>query len=88
MYIKFILSLTKTEKFVVITLKLEKLALVYHTVMHPKDADRMANSVDTDQIAPSGAMSLIWWVYTVCQDISVQKLIVNFLKIRTPKNLL
>ena len=25
----------------------------YHTVIHPKDADRMANSVDPDQTAPS-----------------------------------
>ena len=25
----------------------------HHNVMHPKDADRMANSVDTDQTAPS-----------------------------------
>ena len=24
----------------------------YHRVMHPKDADRMANSVDPDQTAP------------------------------------
>ena len=26
--------------------------LLYHRVMHPKDADRMANSVDPDQTAP------------------------------------
>ena len=38
--------------------------------MHPKDADRMANSVDVDQTACS---SLIW-VYTVCLDISVRTL--------------
>ena len=32
------------------------------TVMHPKDADRMADSVDPDQTSQS---SLIW-IYTVC----------------------
>ena len=26
----------------------------YHTVMSPKDADGMANSVDPDQTAPGG----------------------------------
>ena len=31
---------------------------LYHgvTVMHPKDADGMANSVDPDQTAPLGAV--------------------------------
>ena len=38
--------------------------------MGPKDADRMANSVDPDQTAP------LIWVYTVCPhpDMSVRKL--------------
>ena len=36
-----------TPRNAVITLKFEQLA--YHRVMHPKDADRMANSVDPDQ---------------------------------------
>ena len=34
----------------VIILKFEQSVLTY--VMHPKDADRMANSVDPDQTAP------------------------------------
>ena len=37
---------------------------LYYSVMWPKDADRMANSVDPDQI----------WIYTVCSDLSVRKL--------------
>ena len=51
--------------------------------MHPKDADRIADSVDPDQTAPSRtwvpdqtAPSLIW-VYTVCSDLFVQKLIIT-----------
>ena len=40
-------------------------------VMHPKDAGGIANSVDPDQTAPRS--SLIW-VFTVCPDLSVQKL--------------
>ena len=28
----------------------------YHTVMHPKDADNIANSEDPDQTAPLGAV--------------------------------
>ena len=39
--------------------------------MSPNDADGMANSADPDQTAPRN--SLIW-VYTVCPDLSVQKL--------------
>ena len=42
---------------------------IYHRVMHPKDADRMANSVDPDQ----SPHSLIW-VYTVSPDLPVWKL--------------
>ena len=31
-------------------------AWLNNAVMHPKDADRMANSEDPDQTAPSGAV--------------------------------
>ena len=41
---------------------------LYHTVMSPNDADRMANSVDPHQTAP------LIWVCTVCPGISVRKL--------------
>ena len=44
---------------------------LYHRVMSPNDADRMANSVDPDQTAPRS--SLIW-VCTVCPGISIRKL--------------
>ena len=44
--------------------------LPYHRVMSPKDADRMANSVDPDQTDPLCADL----VYTVCPDLSVWKL--------------
>ena len=38
----------------------------YHCVMHPKEAVRIANSVDPDQISPSGAD---WFsVYTAHRD--------------------
>ena len=30
--------------------------MIYNAVMPPKDADRMTNSEDTDQTAPSGAV--------------------------------
>ena len=40
---------------------------IFHRVMRPKDADRIANSVDPDQTAPQS--SLIW-VYSVCPDLS------------------
>ena len=33
---------------------------LYHRVVSPKDADRMANNVDPDQTAP------LIWVYTIC----------------------
>ena len=42
---------------------------LYHRVVGAKDADGMANSVGPDQTSPSGV-----WVYTVCSDLSVQKL--------------
>ena len=38
----------------------------FHGVMHPNDADGMANSVDPDQTAPLG-------VNTVSSDLSVRK---------------
>ena len=54
-------------------------------VMHPKDAEGIANSVDPDQTAPLGAVwsgsgsdcssrSSLIWVCTVCRDLSVRKL--------------
>ena len=43
----------------------------FRRVMHPKDAEGIANSVDPDQTAPRS--SLIW-VCTVCPDLSVRKL--------------
>ena len=46
---------------------------LYHGVMRPKDTDRMASSiVDPDQT--SSRSSLIW-VYTVCSDLSLRKLV-------------
>ena len=48
--------------------------------MCPKDADRMANSVDLDQTAHSTAVwsgSVLFaqiWVYTICPDLSIWKL--------------
>ena len=39
----------------------------YHRGIHPKDADRMANSVDPDQTAPSAILSTL-----LCQN-TVQK---------------
>ena len=45
---------------------------LYHRVMSP---DGMANSVDSDQTAPLGAVySSLIWVCTVCPDLSVRKL--------------
>ena len=41
--------------------------------MRPKDADRMANSVDPDQTA-SFWSNLMIWVYTVCLGLSVLKI--------------
>ena len=50
---------------------------LYHRVMSPNDADRMANSVDPDQTA-------LLWVCTVSPDLSVWKLrnitVVSFLQ--------
>ena len=46
---------------------------LYHRVMSPKDADRMANSVDPDQTDCLSRSSLIW-VYTVFPSLSVGKL--------------
>ena len=65
--------------------------LNYNTVMHLKDEDGMSNSEDFDQTAPGR-------VYTVCPDMSVQKLwiikvlrkgtTVKLLNIWTPEKLL
>ena len=49
-----------TRKIAVIILKLEQ------SVMSPKDADAMANSVDPDQTAPRSSLIR---VYTVCLDV-------------------
>ena len=45
---------------------------IYHTIMNPKDAEEMANSVDHDQTAPSvakdrgaGLRSTLIWACTV-----------------------
>ena len=40
-------------------------------MMHPKDADRIGNSVDTYQAAPLEAILI--WVYIVCPDLSARK---------------
>ena len=40
---------------------------LYHRVMSPIDAERIANSVDPDQ------RSSLIWVCTVCPDLSVRK---------------
>ena len=58
-----------TKTFAVIILKLN--LFFYHKAVCPKDAGGMANSVDSDQTAPI-------WVFTVCLDLSVQKLTVIF----------
>ena len=44
-----------TQKFIVITLKVEQDG-VFLRVMHPKDSEGIANSVDPDQTAPLGAV--------------------------------
>ena len=41
--------------------------------MCPKEADRMANSVDPDQTSAPKRSGLIWG-YTVCPDLSVREL--------------
>ena len=46
-----ILKIRTPENIAVIILKL----WIYHRVMFPNNADRMANSVDPDQTAPVGA---------------------------------
>ena len=44
----------------------------YNTVMYPENADKMANIVDPDQMAPWGAeRSSLIGVYAVCSDMSV-----------------
>ena len=62
-----LLKIRTPENFAVIPLKFEKDGFNIR-VMHPKDADGIANSVDPDQTAP------LIWVCTVCPDLSVRKL--------------
>ena len=50
-----ILNLRTPQKFAVITLKFEQDGST-QKIMHPKDAARIANSVDPDQTAPLGAV--------------------------------
>ena len=45
---------------------------IFHRVMCPKDADGIANSIDPEE--QSDQRSSLIWVYTVCSDLSVQKL--------------
>ena len=63
-------KISDTRKFAVITLKVEQDDFSFR-VMHPKDVEGIANSVDPDQTAPR--ISLIW-VCTVRPDLSVRKL--------------
>ena len=48
------LKIRTPEKFVVITLKFEEggFTIGYCILLHPEDADNIANSVDPDQTAP------------------------------------
>ena len=48
-------KISDTRKFAVITLKVEQDGFSLR-VMHPKDAEGIANSVDPDQNAPLGAV--------------------------------
>ena len=48
-------KISDTRKFAVITLKVEQDGFSWR-VMHPKDAEGVANSVDPDQTAPVGAV--------------------------------
>ena len=68
-----------------IILKLEQCGF-YYTVMHPKDADGMAISVDPDPTAPedqtfSGSGSTLF-----IPDLSVRILTVIFLSFRTDRS--
>ena len=49
------LNIQTPKKFVVITLKVEQDGFSLR-VMHPKDAEGIANSVDPDQTAPLGVV--------------------------------
>ena len=48
-------KISDTRKFAVITLKVDQDGFSLK-VMHPKDAEGIANSVDLDQTAPLGAV--------------------------------
>ena len=60
--VKFLKKKKKKKKWdtdsnnFVIYLSLKRKSLALHAVMHPKDADGIANSVDSDQTAPLGAV--------------------------------
>ena len=56
--------------------------------MCPKDADRMANSVDPDQQSDLSFRSSMIWVYTVCQGLSVQKLRIITVILHSESNLM
>ena len=49
------LNIRTAKNLVVITLKVEQDGVSLR-VLHPKDAEGIANSVDPDQIAPLGAV--------------------------------
>ena len=56
-----ILKIQTSEQFAVIILKFEQGGLtieycIQRMLLHPKDADGIANSVDPDQTAPLGAV--------------------------------
>ena len=58
LWFKCTLKILKIETFEVFTVILKKngKVLFYYAVMHPNDADGMANSEDPDQTAPIGAV--------------------------------
>ena len=66
-YCKF-LKYSDTQKIVVITLKVEQDGFSLR-VMHPKDAEGIANGVDPDHTAPLGAVLSNFC--TVCPGLSV-----------------
>ena len=61
-----LLKIWTPEKIAVITLKFEQ--SIFTVEKYIKSADRMANSVDSEQTRSS-----LIWVYTICSDLSVQK---------------
>ena len=51
-----ILKFGTPQTIAIIVLKIEKFDVTLHYLMHPKDADGMANSIDPDQTASSEAV--------------------------------